>query len=227
MYICKFCKKECKNTNSLKNHERLCRENPNRQIIKNGFTEYNRKLKNHEVTRRTGNQFTKARRENRIYVVSETTKNKIREFASKRRHTDIEKQRISSTMKIVARNNPEIYSLSQIHKRTKHYTYNGIRIDGTWELLFLKYLDQLNIRWERCKTPFEYIWNNSTHSYYPDFYLSDYDVFIEVKGYETARDLEKYKVVPNLYVIRKNEIKLIQSNLFNIFQFINTPVAQW
>ena len=95
------------------------------------------------------------------------------------------------------------------------------------ELLFVKYLDQLNIRWERCKTPFEYIWNNSTHSYYPDFYLSDYDVFIEVKGYETARDLEKYKVVPNLYVIRKNEIKLIQSNLFNIFQFINTPVAQW
>ena len=40
-------------------------------------------------------------------------------------------------------------------------------------------------------------------------------------------NLEKYKVVPNLYVIRKNEIKLIQSNLFNIFQFINTPVAQW
>lgn len=30
-YICKFCGKECKNPNSLRNHERLCKENPNHQ----------------------------------------------------------------------------------------------------------------------------------------------------------------------------------------------------
>lgn len=29
-YICKFCGKECKNPNSLRNHERLCKLNPNR-----------------------------------------------------------------------------------------------------------------------------------------------------------------------------------------------------
>ena len=28
-YICKFCNKECKNPNSLRNHERLCKLNPN------------------------------------------------------------------------------------------------------------------------------------------------------------------------------------------------------
>jgi len=28
---CKFCGKDCKNVNSLRNHERLCKENPNRQ----------------------------------------------------------------------------------------------------------------------------------------------------------------------------------------------------
>lgn len=27
---CKFCNKECKNSNSLKNHERLCKLNPSR-----------------------------------------------------------------------------------------------------------------------------------------------------------------------------------------------------
>lgn len=31
-YICKFCGKICKNANSLRNHERLCKENPNRDI---------------------------------------------------------------------------------------------------------------------------------------------------------------------------------------------------
>jgi very-short-patch-repair endonuclease len=29
-FICKFCGKPCKNANSLRNHERLCKENPNR-----------------------------------------------------------------------------------------------------------------------------------------------------------------------------------------------------
>ncbi len=31
-YICKFCGKVCKNANSLRNHERLCKENPDRKI---------------------------------------------------------------------------------------------------------------------------------------------------------------------------------------------------
>ena len=30
-YICKYCGKECKNANSLRNHERLCKSNPNHQ----------------------------------------------------------------------------------------------------------------------------------------------------------------------------------------------------
>lgn len=28
---CEFCQKECKNENSLRNHQRLCKQNPNRQ----------------------------------------------------------------------------------------------------------------------------------------------------------------------------------------------------
>ena len=30
---CKFCGKECKNLNSLKNHERLCPKNPDRVYV--------------------------------------------------------------------------------------------------------------------------------------------------------------------------------------------------
>lgn len=32
MKYCTYCGKECKNDNSLRNHERLCKSNPNRQI---------------------------------------------------------------------------------------------------------------------------------------------------------------------------------------------------
>lgn len=40
MYICKYCGKQCKNKNSLAQHERLCKENPNRQI--SSFVAYNK-----------------------------------------------------------------------------------------------------------------------------------------------------------------------------------------
>lgn len=32
MLKCRYCGKECKNDNSLRNHERLCRQNPNRDL---------------------------------------------------------------------------------------------------------------------------------------------------------------------------------------------------
>lgn len=32
MLYCQYCNKECKNTNSLKNHERVCKHNPNRAL---------------------------------------------------------------------------------------------------------------------------------------------------------------------------------------------------
>ena len=34
---CSYCGKECKNKNSLSNHERLCKKNPNHQDHPKGF----------------------------------------------------------------------------------------------------------------------------------------------------------------------------------------------
>ena len=53
MEYCRFCGRECKNDNSLRNHERLCHSNPNRQIFygnkgnmpKHKFGYYNNKIK--------------------------------------------------------------------------------------------------------------------------------------------------------------------------------------
>lgn len=58
-FICRFCGKECKNGNSLRNHERLCWENPNRQKIE----EYTRTEKWYKACkgRKGTNQYVKAR----------------------------------------------------------------------------------------------------------------------------------------------------------------------
>ena len=58
--------------------------------------------------------------------------------------------------------------------------------------------------------------------YFPDFYLEDLNLYIEVKGYERERDLTKWKVVNNLLVIKKSDISLIKENRFQI----NANLAQ-
>ena len=52
-FICKYCGKICKNDNSLRNHERLCKLNPDRQIT--CFSDLN-----WQRTRKHKNQFIKA-----------------------------------------------------------------------------------------------------------------------------------------------------------------------
>ena len=46
IYICKFCGKECKNLNSLRNHERLCKQNPDKQ--ESSLVKHNKMIKNGE-----------------------------------------------------------------------------------------------------------------------------------------------------------------------------------
>lgn len=90
-------------------------------------------------------------------------------------------------------------------------------MDSSWELIVAKYLDSLNIKWIRNKNSFNYECDNKIHKYFPDFYLVDYDYYIEVKGYERKRDLAKYSSLKNLIIIRSNEINKIKNNTYNIF----------
>lgn len=88
-FICRFCGSERKNGNSLRNHERLCKENPNRQ--KSALMKYDgRGHKGH-------NQFTKAR-ELGLPVPESARKGKPGTFTGKH-HSEETKKRISETQK--------------------------------------------------------------------------------------------------------------------------------
>lgn len=54
--ICQYCGKECKNSNSLKNHERLCKLNPNREI--SNWVNYN-----NDKNAKHSNRYIKAKEE--------------------------------------------------------------------------------------------------------------------------------------------------------------------
>ena len=77
-------------------------------------------------------------------------------------------------------------------------------------------MDLEDIKWERKTKPFNYFWNGKWHLYFPDFYLPEFDLYLEVKGYEVERDRCKWSVVGNIVILKKKEIDGIKRGVCSI-----------
>lgn len=202
-FICKYCKKECKNANSLRNHERLCKLNPNYQInpMKNKIP-WNKGRKGGE------NQYTKAKKEGKPIPKY----NRKPTFLG-RHHTEESKRKISEKL-----------SMNNHGGRCKWYNYNGVWVQGTWELSIAKKLNNFQISWKKTKEleyTLKYIDdNNKEHTYNPDFYLQKYDCFLEIKGHWWGNDKRKMELVmqqnPSIKII------IIEKDLFALLLSADT-----
>jgi hypothetical protein len=128
---------------------------------------------------------------------------------------------LSIAMKKAVHNNPTSYSSSNINGRVKKYeiidVYGEIAtVTGSWELVVAKWLSDNNIEWTNKVNSFEYEWEGKIRRYFPDFYLPNFDIYLEVKGYERERDRCKWKAITNLKVLRKTEIEAIKEGSFSI-----------
>ena len=76
-------------------------------------------------------------------------------------------------------------------KRSDYTRSDGsvVSMDSTWEVACAQRLDELGIAWERDSSiKIKYRDKRlRLRNYVPDFYLPDYDIYIEVKGYWTDR----------------------------------------
>jgi hypothetical protein len=84
-------------------------------------------------------------------------------------------------------------ALSSKHRRLrrKMIEYNGVMLDSTWELALAIRLDQLGIKWVR-PDPIEWVDEcGIIHNYFPDFYLTDHDIFLDPKNPIAYRVQEK------------------------------------
>ena len=120
----------------------------------------------------------------------------------KQKWSEERRKLLSASMKRAAKEHPESYSASNINGRSKKIQYNGFLMDSSWEFQVAKWLDLHEIKWTKKVKGFDYEWNGS-RVYYPDFYLPDLDLYVEVKGYERERDRCKWRVVKNLVVIKE------------------------
>lgn len=90
-------------------------------------------------------------------------------------------------------------------KRTKNFTDQKGRtfnFDSSWEVALAIRLDELNINWIR-PDPIEYEIDGRTRNYFGDFYLTDYDVYLDPKN-PWVRSMQEKKIE-----ILSNQINLI------------------
>lgn len=200
---CQFCGKEYFLYKPFLTHELICSENPDRI----------EKTKRKNVS----NQYIKAKNLGLPPPeISEETRNKI-SLASTGRIKTLEQRKIlSEAMKLAVKNNPDSYTKNNVAGRVKSIDYNGIKLKGSWEVTTAQWLDSLNIVWISEINPHVYYWNDNWHQYFPDFFLPDYNSYIEVKGYKTERDDAKWaQFEDKLIIVDKRNI-----NKLNEFQSI-------
>ena len=99
-----------------------------------------------------------------------------------KKHTKETKQKISNSRS----ENNNGYIKTKYYPIFSPFMNRTINVQGTWEFKYATYLNENNINWIRTRTvnlKYKLSENDYVHTYYPDFYLTDTDEYIEVKGF--------------------------------------------
>lgn len=107
-------------------------------------------------------------------------------------------------------------SLKNRGGKSKWFLVKGVKVQGTWEKKVAEKLTDLNIKWikpQHNKDVIEYTIDNKIRRYTPDFYLPEYNQFLEIKGYYWNNDKLKMQAIikqhPNkkIFIMRENDYK--------------------
>lgn len=76
-------------------------------------------------------------------------------------------------------------------------------LESSWEKQCAETFDKHGVRWERPKTRFKWADQEGIdHHYYPDFYLLDYDIYLDPKNpWQQKKDRYKLEQIRKMYPI--------------------------
>lgn len=183
---CQFCGKEWKNRNSLCNHERQCKANPNRQT--SGFAIHNQRV--HEGTAQVWNKGLTKQTDKRVAISAEKLS-----LRPGRKLSENTKRKLSESIRLAyaeGRLGTRLHTVK--HARNYYGTYKGYTCDSSYELAFVIYCLDHDIAIIRNLQSFEYSFENLTRRYFPDFIVDD--TYIEIKGRVTEQDKAKWEAFP-------------------------------
>jgi hypothetical protein len=205
-YLCIFCKKEYTKMGII-SHILIKHLG---HTIHNNLKKYNEDVKKGKI--KSKNQYILAKEQGKKWIMPPEA---------------IEKQRLKHIGKHLSKEHKEILSLKRSKaieelgrggfKHIKWYKITNIQnqefiVRGKWELKVANLLNANNIVWIR-KIYLKYEDEKGVlKTYTPDFYLLNYNKYIEVKGYFSVKDKQKIEKV-----LQKNKINLIiiDKNIIN------------
>lgn len=193
-WICKECQREFNSRQATTSHIYRTHTNPGVSFggHRKGKPTWNKGL----------SKETDQRVANNALAVSMSTKGK-----PGRPHTEESKRKISQKL-----------SINNKGGRSKWYDVAGQKVQGTWEKNVALKFEELGIKWKKLKTnkdTLEYVMDNKIRCYTPDFYLSTYNVYLEIKGHWWGRDKEKMDIVlkthtdKNIVIVEKEQYEKI------------------
>jgi hypothetical protein len=99
--------------------------------------------------------------------------------------------------------------------RGKQGWYKGYYCNSSWELAWIIYQLEHNIKFKRNTQGFQYEFNGKKYKFYPDFILDNGD-YVEIKGYMDKKNNSKISYFPyKINVIGKNNLKYIFDYVIN------------
>lgn len=166
--VCKHCNLQFETADKPKgwmaNHSRWCNSNPKRDDYINNMSKVRDAITCDSLEKRSKSIKEAHKRGSYDHVDHKT-------FLGKK-HTAESKQKIKQG------------ALNSNHRRLRRgiVEYKGIMLDSSWELALAKRLDALDIKWIR-PDPVPWIDEGGVcHNYFPDFYLPDYDLYLDPKN---------------------------------------------
>ena len=95
----------------------------------------------------------------------------------------------------------------------EHSNGNVYKVQGTWELKFIKWLDDNNLKFECHKGRIPYIDDeNKSKNYYPDFFVYDWNLYIDIKSdFTYIGQKRKFEILQktnkNIKILFKKDLK--------------------
>lgn len=217
--FCKYCGKQCKSLNSLKNHEIRCKFNEGRslKISAEGLIKFNKDCQLGKAKR--SNQYIKARLENREYCIKESTRQKMSKSRKRIEESKSpeERKKIREKISRAIRTKVEEGSWHNSISKKLQYLYKNEVYDSSWEILFVKFLERKGYNWKRNEEIFPYFFEKD-RLYRPDFYIEDTQTYVEIKGFARKKDLAKWSQFPknkNLKIIYQKDLEKITEMKLN------------
>lgn len=192
--VCKHCGKSFDTSDKpngwMANHSRWCDSNPKRKMYVDRLE--NARVAKTEEGRKLAAEKVREHHKNGTYDEAYKFNRENPPFKG-REHSKASKEKIRDA------------ALASKHRRLKKgvINYKGVTLDSSWELALAQRLDELNIKWER-PSPLQWVdIEGLTHNYFPDFYLPDYDLYLDPKN-------------PHAFRVQKKKVDIISETYPNV-----------